>query len=470
MTWEEELKKSSRKYHIITCWLAGIIDPVWIVSDYIVTPDLWQGFAVIRICVAAISITVLLFRNKISVEMLIFIPFICLAFQNAYMYSVMDVEAFQQFTFAYITLFIGAGMLVLWKYTYTIIVVGCTTILQIVLFNLLSPLTSDEFLANGGLLSMTVALFSIILIQTRYRLTKNEIISRLALAESNEKLELQNEIIEEKNKDITDSINYARNIQDAILPNEGEIDSGIKDHFVLYRPKDIVSGDFYWFTNKKRYTFITAADCTGHGVPGAFVSMIGANLLDRLIIENDKNDTGDILSSLSDAVKRVFSSEGKQEAQDGMDMSLCAFEKDEDGNLIRMQFSGAQNPLFFIRKGLADSQLVQDGKVAHYDENLGDIRGDRTPIGGDTDYQYQFASTTLDLEKGDLIYIFSDGYQDQFGGPKGKKFMVKQLKRLLLDIQEDSMSTQKEKLEVAMDDWIGSEEQVDDILLIGIRV
>ena len=470
MIWEEELKKSARKYHIITCWLAGIVDPVWIISDYFVTPDLWQEFAVIRIAVAIISIAVLLFRNKVSVEMLIFIPFIAIAFQNAYMYSVMEVAAFQQFTFAYIALFIGAGMLVMWKYTYTIIVVGCTSVLQIVLFNMLSPLSADEFMANGGLLSMTVALFSIILIQTRYRLTKNEIISRLALAESNEKLETQNEIIEEKNKDITDSINYARNIQDAILPNDGEIDAGIKDHFVLYRPKDIVSGDFYWFTNKDKYSFITAADCTGHGVPGAFVSMIGANLLDRLIIENDKNDTGDILSSLSDAVKRVFSSEGKQEAQDGMDMSLCRFEKDESGSLTQLQFSGAQNPLFFIRKGLAESELVSEEKIKLYEENLGEIRGDRTPIGGDTDYEHQFESTTIDLEKGDLIYIFSDGYQDQFGGPKGKKFMVKQFKHLLIAIQHEKMEVQMEKLQTAMNDWIGSVEQVDDILIIGIRV
>ncbi len=265
--WEEELKKVATKYHIIACWLAGVLDPLWVLSDISVMPDRWEEFFVIRLVVAALSLLGLAFRKKISVEMVAFIPVLGISLQNAYMYGVMDAEAFQKHTFAYVALFIGAGMVVFWKVIYSYIVVGLSIIANIIFLYLYSPLGLEEIMINGGLLTFTVAIFSILLIQTRFNLTKKEIIARLALAESNQILEEQKEIIEEKNKDITDSINYAKNIQEAVLPNLSEIDAVFKDHFVFYKPKDIVSGDFYWFANKGDKVLIAACDCTGHGVP-----------------------------------------------------------------------------------------------------------------------------------------------------------------------------------------------------------
>lgn len=267
--------------------------------------------------------------------------------------------------------------------------------------------------------------------------------------ERTKEINQQKEELAEKNKDITDSIIYAQRIQSAILPTDEQIKEFLTESFVLFKPKDIVSGDFYWFAAKKKKIFIAACDCTGHGVPGAFVSMIGNDLLNQIIIEQDKNDPGEILSLLNKGVKSVFSRKGEQEAEDGMDMALCVIDLQNN----QLEFSGAQNPLLLIRKG----ELIY-------------TKGDKTPIGGDTEMSYNFTNHKTDLQKGDIIYIFSDGYQDQFGGPQNKKFMIKRFKELLLSIQNQPMEEQKEQLNKALEEWKENEEQVDDILVIGIRI
>jgi len=470
-TWQSELKNVSLKYHIIVCWVAGVLDPIWVLSDLSVIPEYWKIFFVIRLFVAGLSLSGLLFKKFISIEMLAFIPVLGISLQNAYMYSVMNVEQLQQHTFAYIALFIGAGMLVFWKPIYTIIIVVVSLIGNILFFMLFSTLSLEEVLVNGGLLTGTVAIFSILLIQTRYRLTKKEIMSRLALSESNRELAIQKSIIEEKNKDITDSINYAKNIQEAILPNDTEVLQTLKDHFIFFQPKDVVSGDFYWFAKKNNKVFIAACDCTGHGVPGAFVSMIGNNLLNQIILEENCNDTGKILSLLNDGMKAVFTRDAEQEAQDGMDMSLLKFDYNESSQeIISVQFSGAYNPLYIIRKGILNSKFSQENGFRLFGEDLGEWKGDKAPIGGESESGFQYSSRSIDLEKGDCLYIFSDGYYDQFGGEKGKKFMAKRFKELLLGFNSKPMNIQKEIIVQTMNDWIGKGDQIDDQLVIGIRV
>lgn len=268
-----------------------------------------------------------------------------------------------------------------------------------------------------------------------------------------QKILRQKEKIEAQKKDIVDSIRYARDIQVAILPEIEEIQSALIQSFVLFKPKDIVSGDFYWYTKKnisKGKTFIAACDCTGHGVPGAFVSMIGNDLLNQIIVEKDNDNPGEILSLLSIGMKSVFTRTGsEQQAKDGMDMTLCVFDK----NLKTLEFAGAQNPLFLIRNG-----------------ELTEYRGDKQPIGGRTELNYHFTNHKIKLQKGDTIYIFSDGYQDQFGGEKNKKFMSKRFKKLLLDIQEKSMDRQRQILAQTIEKWKGDRTQLDDILVIGVRV
>ncbi|PCH65391.1 MAG: hypothetical protein COC01_09745 [Bacteroidetes bacterium] len=412
----------------------------------------------------------------------------------------------------------------------------------------------------------------------------------------------QKEVIEQKNKDITDSINYAKRIQQAILPSLASIEEKFRESFVTFAPRDIVSGDFYWFhaappappdwgenqrskspsyetadpglyekmkekaaemrnkptegeailwgylkdkqtghkirrqhiidrfigdfvcldkklvievdgdvhdyqkeedelrtsvledrgfrvmrfkneevivepervVNQIKETldksvspqrgdgrgagraFIAACDCTGHGVPGAFVSMIGNNLLDQIILEKDINKPGEILSMLNRGMKAVFTQKGEQEAQDGMDMALCVIDLENN----QLEFAGAQNPLFLIR----DGELIE-------------TKGDKTPIGGNTEQDYEFTNHIIQLQKDDSLYLFSDGYADQFGGSstdeefgKGKKFMKKRYKQLLIGIQDKSMPEQKEILRETFNNWRGTQEQVDDILIIGIKI
>jgi len=286
-----------------------------------------------------------------------------------------------------------------------------------------------------------------------------------------------------KNKEITDSINYARHIQQAILPSLTAIERTFSESFIIFAPKDIVSGDFYWYTDKKGKVFIAACDCTGHGVPGAFVSMIGNNLLNQIILEKNIDEPGEILSMLNKGVKSAFTREGEQEAQDGMDMVLCCLTPLKTSTSLEvwtLQYAGANNSLYILRKDANSSEIYK--KSLPFGEDLGlprseraywggaIIKGNKTPIGGDTDTDYNFTSHTIELQEGDTIYLISDGYQDQFGGSKNKKFTIKRLKQLFLNIQDNNMGEQKEILKKAFNDWKGDEEQVDDILVIGIRI
>ncbi|HIA13075.1 MAG TPA: hypothetical protein EYN69_13555, partial [Flavobacteriales bacterium] len=254
----------------------------------------------------------------------------------------------------------------------------------------------------------------------------------------------------EKNKEITDSITYAQNIQRAILPSINSIEKGYEDSFVLFNPRDIVSGDFYWYAEQNGKSYLAACDCTGHGVPGAFVSMIGNNLLNQIILEKNIEKPGEILSHLNRGVKFAFTQEGEQEAQDGMDMVLCVLDK-EKGVL---EYSGANNPLIFIRDG-----------------ELEVLKNDRKPIGGDTPNDFAYETKIVEVKTNDHFYLFSDGYPDQFGGDKGKKFMMKRYKEMILIHHKKTMAEQLEIYRTELRDWIGIvHEQIDDILVIGVKL
>ncbi len=268
--------------------------------------------------------------------------------------------------------------------------------------------------------------------------------------QANKMLEEKNNIIEEKNKDITDSITYASNIQQSILPDSSLISKSLPNHFIFFKPKDIVSGDFYWFHEKEDYLFIMAADCTGHGVPGAFVSMLCNNLLNQIIIEKNFNTPGEILTEVNNAIKQSFSHKNSTfTSSDGMDCSLCVIEKKTN----RIEYAGAYNQLIYIR-----------------DKNINEVKADRTPIGGRTKIDYQFTTHKISTKPGDSIYLFSDGYADQFGGPKGKKFMIKNLKEMFMQIHNYPHPEQNRLLDETLMSWKGDNEQVDDILIVGFKI
>lgn len=443
---------STEKFHVITCWIGICLNLLWFISDYFVLPDHWLSFLLVRFVVSLISLLALVTRKTsgLSVYTCIFILVLGISIQNAYMWSMMDLVHLQKHAFAYMVLFIGAGMLVLWEIWYSVGLVIITIIANLIFYKFNSPLTINEFSINGGLLVLTVAIFSIFLIRTRYRLTLNEIKIRLELGKSKE-------IIEEKNKEVLDSINYAQRIQRSILPPAEEMQKAIKNHFVLYKPKAIISGDFYWMaqvrtnTDNTNIVVLAVIDCTGHGVPGALMSIVGNTLLNQTIKNNDINTPAEALNFLNHELPKNLKSQQKGEIiRDGMDMVMCAI----DFNKPDLFFAGANNNLYILRKGV-----------------LIELPGDKQAISGSTDdIKKPFTNQVFQLEEDDMLYLLTDGYADQFGGPKGKKFKHKQLEQLLVSISEKPLAEQREILNKSFEDWRGTQEQVDDVTVIGVRI
>lgn len=264
----------------------------------------------------------------------------------------------------------------------------------------------------------------------------------------------QKAIVDHKQKEILDSISYAKRLQEAILPPPTLLNDIFKDNFILYKPKDIVAGDFYFIEQKNDHTFIAAADCTGHGVPGAMVSVVCSNALNRVIKEFDLSDSAKILDKTRELVLETFS-KSIGDVKDGMDISFVSILKTTTGATIN--WSGANNPLWYIQN--------TDG----LGKKLIEIKPDKQPI-GKTDEAKPFTSHIIKLNKEDVIYLFTDGFVDQFGGQTNKKFKSKQLKALLSEIHSYNLPEQKIKLNDAFENWRGKYEQVDDICIIGIRI
>ncbi|MDF1675858.1 MAG: SpoIIE family protein phosphatase [Vicingaceae bacterium] len=258
-----------------------------------------------------------------------------------------------------------------------------------------------------------------------------------------------NLLLEEKNKEITDSITYAKRIQNAILPSDTTVKEYLPNNFVLYLPKDIIAGDFYWLERKDDNILFAAADCTGHGVPGAMVSVVCNNALNRTVREYGLTNPAEILNKTREIVVQEFE-KSDEDVKDGMDISLCCL--DLSGSYAILQWAGANNPLWIIRK----HELIE-------------VKPNKQPI-GKTDNPLSFTTHEIQLQKGDTIYVFTDGFADQFGGPKGKKFMYKPFKELLLSIQNKTMEEQKIVLEQHFENWRGNIEQVDDVCVIGVRI
>jgi serine phosphatase RsbU (regulator of sigma subunit)/HAMP domain-containing protein len=306
------------------------------------------------------------------------------------------------------------------------------------------PLSKDDTLGHA-------------LIKMRDDLAENERVLEQKVIERTEEVVRQKSEIESKNeeleilyKQVTDSIHYAKRIQDAILPTNNTISKILPQSFILFKPKDIVSGDFYWIERKGRFTYFAAVDCTGHGVPGAFMSLVGYNLLKDILSHTTRVKPGEILDQLREGVVGTLKVDdtGKQ-AKDGMDMTLCALNYDT----LELQYAAAFNPMYLIRNG----ELVVHA-------------ANKFPIGAFVGERQSFENHTVQLQKGDQIFIFSDGYADQFGGPNGKKFMIGNFRKLLLQIAALPPEEQKKYLDDTLLKWQGGQEQVDDVLVIGVKI
>ena len=260
---------------------------------------------------------------------------------------------------------------------------------------------------------------------------------------------LNEKIAKSKQKEINDSINYAKKIQEAMLVSETYLKETLPKSFIFYQPKDIVSGDFYWAHKDESNVFFSVSDCTGHGVPGAFMSMIGTTLLNEIIVEMKFQETDKILNEMRNQIIKNLHQEESNNQRDGMDITLVKL------NLKKkeMEFSSANNVLVHVSNG-----------------NLNSYKGDHQPVGFYSGKKISFTKQKVKVNKNDMIYIFSDGYQDQFGGEKNKKFMIRKLKKLLLKISSENVDTQLQVLKTEFELWKGNEDQVDDVCLMGLRI
>lgn len=264
-------------------------------------------------------------------------------------------------------------------------------------------------------------------------------------------IELQHHQLEETHKEISDSIKYAQRLQAAILPEMDDLNSELKDGFVLFQPKDVVSGDFYWMQPTSNGVLFAAADCTGHGVPGAMVSVVCSNALNRAVKEFDLIQPADVLNKTRELVIETFEG-SNNDIKDGMDIALCLITYSNDG--ASLTFAGANNPIWILRDGASEME---------------EIKGDKQPI-GKYETNQSFSQHEIALNSKDTVYVFSDGYADQFGGEKGKKLKYKPLKEILIEIQDQSMDQQREILLEKFHEWKGEFEQVDDVTMIGVRI
>jgi len=318
-------------------------------------------------------------------------------------------------------------------------------------------LNKQKLLKNISFGGVAIVLFLAFLLFRQYRIKEK---ANNMLEEKNAAIEIQKKEIELKNqklgvayKDIQDSINYAKRIQQAILPSTELIYKALQDSFIVYKPKDVVSGDFYAFSERNNKVIIAAVDCTGHGVPGAFMSMIGNEQLNHAI--KDKVSPSEILTQLNKGIKVALKQNENSESRDGMDVALVSLEMNPDGEkkkISKLSFSGANRPLYLIRDG-----------------QMKEFFPDKSPIGGSIREDQGYTNYDIDVLPGDCFYIFTDGYADQFGGEHGKKLMTKKFKELLLTIHSKPMSEQGKILDSHFEAWKGNHDQVDDVLVIGVK-
>jgi len=341
-------------------------------------------------------------------------------------------------------------------------------------FNKNEKLTKDLTYINKNLEGIVVERTKEISEQKEHIEEKNEELNQLIeeVVSQRDEIEKQKEIVDEINYEVSESINYATRLQGAILPEEKLLKKYLSEHFVLFKPKDKVSGDFYWWSHIENHTVITAADSTGHGVPGAFMSMLGSSFLREIVQKEYVTHTGVILKKLRKEIIKALKQKGEMgEQKDGMDMAIISI--DHETNIV--QFSGANNPLYIIKSGKLKIETEMDNAVKEFelDETsaykLYEIKPNKMPI-AIYEKMDNFTAHEIQLEKGDQLYMFSDGYADQFGGPKGKKFKYKPFKRLLLRNADKPMTEQKELLNTAFDNWKGNTEQIDDVVVVGIKM
>jgi len=339
-------------------------------------------------------------------------------------------------------------------------------------FRVLSPWFRKTWAILIYILLVIASIYAIIRIYARRLIAKNKRLEAIIRARTRE-IQQKNVELQMQKEDILASINYAQRIQNAVLPAEDLVQTWLGDHFVIFRPKDIVSGDFYWTNIYKQYVVFCVADCTGHGVPGAFMSMLCISLLNEIVLKEKVIHPEEILNKVRDMIIEALKQKGlRGEQKDGMDISICIYNKESS----EIEYAGANNPLFIVRK--KDKEPVScDRHFEHEDHILYEIKADRMPI-SIFDNMEPFTRHNIKIQKNDRLYLFTDGICDQFGGPDGKKFMSKSLMTSLMETLTPEIRDQKQMIENRIDRWQAYIDpktshpysQIDDICIMGIMI
>ena len=447
-----ELEETSKKYHITGAWIAAILDPLFAITDYINIPDHFLQILFVRLFVAVVSLCMIFGEKKYKFPsfIVIFVPFTLISVQNAYTFFLIENKDIVGHSLNYMALFVGASMFVLWRWVYSVFVIGLSLVISLIFIFANKHLDKELFLLEGGFLLMIVGFLMIMLIKFRYDLTIKEIKARLALKLANIEIEQQKVLVEDKNTKITSSIVYAKKIQNAVLGDIDVIKGYFSDAMVLFKPKDILSGDFYWFHENKQdnVRVVVGADCTGHGVPAALMTVLGHTFLNEIVIHSKIYEASEILKELDSRIIENLNKNTKDDAvNDGMDVCVLVFIDD------KILFSAAKNSLYIVANNFNTS-----------------VRGSKFPVGSNQYENKVFEQHEIDANKGDKLYIFSDGFHDQFGGGKDTKFLSSRFRQLLTETAIMPMEQQKKILDKTFEDWKGKTKQTDDVLVIGITV
>jgi serine phosphatase RsbU (regulator of sigma subunit) len=453
-SWMPELELASSRYHITAAWVAVIFNPIFALTDFFNIPQHWENLLIIRLTVSIITIVTLAVRKKYHLPsyIIVLVPFLLISLQNAYTFGIITNDVLLGHSLNYMALLIGGAMFILWSLPYSVLVIVLSALATVMFLSLNSAIGINEFFVKGGLLLIAVAVFMVILIQARYSLTVKEIKARLALKAANEELEVQKAIVESRNEKITDSIHYAKRIQDSILGHQSRIDQWFAGAMVFFRPKDILSGDFFWFyeNTEENIKIVIAADCTGHGVPASMMTVLGNSTLNEIVIQRKIYEPDRILHELDLRIMETFTNDLKSghTINDGMDVSILSFHGDE------IWFSAAKNPLCIIQGS-----------------GLEVIPGSRFPIGS-TQYKQKkiFEKQKIVVSKGARLFLYTDGFQDQFGGEKNLKYLSRRLREFLATTSVLAIDDQKIALEKEFDLWKGESRQTDDVLVVGIQI
>ena len=445
---QAELDRMAWRYHVTGAWVAALLNPLFILNDLAIIPEHWERFAGVRLAVSACIVFALLGRKwlGLSPRSFLLVPYLLISLENAYMWSFMGPELFRMHTLAYAVLFVGASMIAFWPLGWSLVVAVASLLANAWFLGQHSALAPADIMANGGTLLSCVVVISTLLSHNRWRLAKREVRLRLQLKASTEKERAQKELIEAAHNDLTDSIRYSQRIQQAVLPKDDVLGRQFREHFVLDRPRDIVSGDFHWCAQVGDRTIVAVADCTGHGVPGALMSILGSTLLKTIVLDQGEHRPATILDRLREEL--ITALRGKDGLSDGMDMAICVV----DHAAGELRYAGAYNPLYRIRDGVLEQ-----------------VDADRMPVGLHAGNMTAFTEQVLDLRRGDMYYLCSDGLQDQFGGPDDRKFGRGRLKQLLTEVAHLPASEQQRRVEGALQLWQQDHPSVDDILVLGFR-